>query len=141
MDSSDLLPGELLLSWQLGPQKLQSNLDKLLVAVPEENLLSVGIDLLVELNQSFPLTALAGRSTVRISASELVSRGSHSQDDLKQITVLDRAVLWAGYLAEMQEQFQGLFFTGKFSGSECQLDSLLIITFCVSGYTKVLSED
>ena len=64
MDSSDLLPGELLLSWQLGPKKLQSNLDKLLVAVPEENLLSVGIDLLVELNQSFPLTALAGRSTV-----------------------------------------------------------------------------
>ena len=64
VDSSDLLPGELLLSWQLGPKKLQSNLDKLLVAVTEENLLSVGIDLLVKLNQSFPLTALAGRSTV-----------------------------------------------------------------------------
>lgn len=56
MHSSDLLPGELLPSWQLGPQKLQSNLHQLLVVVPEENLPSLGVDLVVELDQGFPLT-------------------------------------------------------------------------------------
>ena len=38
----------------------------------------------------------------------------NSHDDLKQIIVLDRAVLLAGNLAEMQKKFQDLFFTGKF---------------------------
>ena len=56
MDSSDLLPGELLLSWQLGPEQLQRDLHQLLVVVSEENFPSVGVDLLVELDQGFPLT-------------------------------------------------------------------------------------
>ena len=56
MDSSDDLPLELLLTWQLGPQEPQRDFNQLPVVVPEENLLSVGVDLLVELNQSFPLS-------------------------------------------------------------------------------------
>ena len=53
MATSDLL--ELLLSWQLGPQELQRNLHQLLF-VPEENLLSAEVDLLVKLDPSFPLS-------------------------------------------------------------------------------------
>ena len=53
MATSD--PLELLLSWQLGPQELQRNLHQLLF-VPEENLLSAEVDLLVKLDPSFPLS-------------------------------------------------------------------------------------
>ena len=56
MDSSHLLPLELLFTWQLGPQEPQRDFGQLPVVVPEENLLSVGLDLLVELDQSFPLS-------------------------------------------------------------------------------------
>ena len=56
VESSDLLPLELLLAWQLGSQELESYLHQLLVVVPEENLLSVGVDLQVDVDQIFPLT-------------------------------------------------------------------------------------
>ena len=56
VESSDLLPLELILAWQLGPQELESYLYQLLVVVPEENLLSVGVDLQVDVDQIFPLT-------------------------------------------------------------------------------------
>ena len=41
---TDLLPGKLLLSWQLWPQELQGNLHNFLVIVTEENLVSVGVE-------------------------------------------------------------------------------------------------
>ena len=39
-----------------GSQELESYLHQLLVVVPEENLLSVGVDLQVDVDQIFPLT-------------------------------------------------------------------------------------